>query len=112
MELVGHANVLDWRGFERSLRLTENGGADDYLIAFPGCLSAALPTKSSRNVIQSCLRSAHPAETKPDQAAACLLPSPRKPMNRKDIKIIAHAQMPFAKPNNLTGRASHQSLSE
>jgi hypothetical protein len=44
--------------------------------------------------------------------AACLLPFPRKPMNRKDIKIIAYAQMPFAKPNNLTGRASHQSLSE
>jgi hypothetical protein len=47
MELVGHANLMDWRGFERSLGLTEDGDDDD-LIAFPECLAAALPTKSSK----------------------------------------------------------------
>jgi hypothetical protein len=50
--------------------------------------------------------------TQQEQSQTCLLPSPRKPMNRKDIKIIAYAQMPFARPNNLTDRASHHSLSE
>jgi hypothetical protein len=73
MELMGHANVLDWRGFERFLGLTENGEPDDYLIAFPGCLAAGL----SDEIIEECyskllrFRKAGLSATRTDRTRTC-----------------------------------------
>jgi hypothetical protein len=50
MELVGHANVQDWRGFERSLGLTEMASSDGYLIAFPGMSRC----RASDEIIEEC----------------------------------------------------------